>query len=94
MTQLLQDTDTTMQGISGWIEYVIVRTAIYILAKEESDVTGLEQQLIFLKGRIEQSASNRDAGQPDTISDTRTTRGGSFGNGFGSGGWGSGTAGY
>jgi len=94
MNQLLQDTDITTQGISGWIEYVIVRTAIYILAKEESDISNLEQQLIFLKTRIEESASNRDAGQPDTISDTRSTRGGGFGSGgFGSG-WNGGSAGW
>jgi hypothetical protein len=70
MTELLQDTDITTQGISGWIEYVIVRAAKYALDKEESDTTKLDQELIFLKGRIEETASNRDAGQPDTISDT------------------------
>lgn len=92
MTQLLQDTDTTTQGISGWIEYVIVRTAIYILAKEESDVSNLEQQLLFLKSRIEESASNRDAGSADTISDTRGGRTGGNGDG-GGGGWSNGFGG-
>ncbi len=70
MTELLQDTDTTNQGISGWIEYVIVRAAKYALDKEESDTSRLTEELLFLKGRIEESAANRDAGQPDTISDT------------------------
>jgi hypothetical protein len=69
MTELLQDTDTTMQGISGWIEYVIVRAAKYALDKEESDSTQLTQELLFLKTRIEETAVNRDAGMPDTISD-------------------------
>lgn len=71
LDQLLKDTDTTTMGISGWIEYVIVRAAIYALAKEESDTTGLEKQIVFLKQRIEEAAQNRDAGQPDRISDIR-----------------------
>jgi hypothetical protein len=70
LAQLLQDTDITVTGISGWIEYVIVRAAKYALDKEESDTTKLDQELLFLKGRIEESASNRDAGIPDKISDT------------------------
>ncbi len=87
LVELLQDTDTTDTGISGWIEYVIVRAAKYALDKEESDTTKLDQQILFLKTRIEESAANRDAGQPDTISDTRSSnlfgsRGGS-GNGGG-----------
>lgn len=70
LVELLQDTDTTVMGISGWIEYVIVRSAKYALDKEESDTTKLDQQLLFLKARIEETAANRDAGRPDKISDT------------------------
>ena len=72
LIELLNETDTTTTGISGWIEYVIVRAAKMALDKEESDTTKLDQELLFLKSRIEESASNRDAGQPDTISNTRT----------------------
>ena len=86
MTELLQDTDTTNFGISGWQEYVIVRAAKYALDKEESDTTILTQEIAFLKARIEETASNRDAGQPDRISDTRSGNG----NGWGTGGFGSG----
>jgi hypothetical protein len=85
LTELLQDTDTTDIGISGWIEYVIVRAAKYALDKEESDTSKLDQQIIFLKGRIEESASNRDAGMPDTISNTRGAGGGWGRGGFGDG---------
>lgn len=90
LTQLLQDTDITTVGISGWIEYVIVRAAKYALDKEESDSSILTQEIVFLKGRIEESAANRDAGSPDTISDTQSSRGWGHGNnGFngGHGGW-------
>ncbi len=93
MTELLQDTDTTAQGISGWLEYVIVRAAKYILDKEESDSTKMTEEIVFLKQRIEETASNRDAGQPDKISDTRSGNGNGWGNGWG-GGWNGGTAGW
>lgn len=86
MTELLADTDTTNFGISGWNEYVIVRAAKYALDKEESDTSILTQEIAFLKARIEETASNRDAGQPDRISDTRSGNG----NGWGTGGFGSG----
>jgi len=86
MTELLADTDTTNFGISGWQEYVIVRAAKYALDKEESDTTKLTEEIAFLKQRIEETAANRDAGQPDRISDTRSGNG----NGWGTGGFGSG----
>jgi len=82
MTQLLQDTDTTSIGISGWIEYVIVRAAKYALDKEETDTTILTQEIVFLKTRIEEMASNRDAGMPDKISDTNQ---GNWSNGWSGG---------
>ncbi len=71
MVQLLQDTDI-LQGVSGWSEYIICDAAIKALQKEESDVSILGMQKMALIKRIEDSAMNRDAGQPDTISDTRS----------------------
>lgn len=91
LTNLLQDTDTTVTGISGWNEYIIVKAAYYALTKEESDTSSLVMQLQALNDRIISSASNRDAGQPDKISDTRANNG--WGNGWG-GGWNGGTAGF
>jgi hypothetical protein len=91
LKNLLLDTDTTDIGISGWIEYVIVRAAKYALDKEESDTSKLDSEILFLKGRIEESAQNRDAGQPDTISDVRGINWGWGGtgpySGNGGGGW-------
>jgi hypothetical protein len=86
LKELLLDTDTTDISISGWVEYVIVRAAKYALDKEESDSSVLTQELAMLNSRIVESASNRDAGMPDKISDTRGTNG--YGNGWngGSGG--------
>jgi hypothetical protein len=69
---LLQDTDLTTLGVSGWLDYVIVRTAKYALDKEEgTDTSNLTQEIVFLKQRIQEASSNRDAGIPDTISETR-----------------------
>lgn len=92
LTELLQETDTTDIGISGWIEYVIVKAAYYALTKEESDTSSLVMQLAALTKRIEESAANRDAGLPDKISDARANNGSGFGGtGFGGNG---GTAGW
>lgn len=89
---LLMDTDLTTLGFSGWLRYVIVRAAKYALDKEEgTDTSKLDAELLFLKKRIEETAQNRDSGQPDTISETRQdpVYGGTgfAGGGGGQGGW-------
>lgn len=84
LPQLILDTDLTTIGISGWLQYVIVRAAKYALDKEESDTSKLDAELLYLKSRIEASASNRDMGQPDTVSDIRNTNGWGWDN-YGSG---------
>lgn len=69
---LLADYDLTTIGVSGWLRYVIVRAAKYALDKEEgTDTSKLDAELLFLKKRIEEMASNRDVGQAPTISNTR-----------------------
>lgn len=88
---LLADTDLTTIGWSGWLAYVITRAAKYALDKEQDqDTSKLDAEINFLKTRIEQSASNRDQGQPDTISNTRRDPiygGGGWGDGGANGGW-------
>ncbi len=86
---LLQDSDITTLGYSGWLRYPIVRSAKYALDKEEgSDTSKLDQEIAYLKMRIEQTAQNRDDGVPDTISNTRQDP--LYNNGFGNGGGGQG----
>ncbi len=82
LKELLQETDTTITGISGWIEYVIVRAAKYAVDKQQMDTTKFDQQLMFLKARIEETAANRDAGMPDTISNVNQ---GNWSNGWSGG---------
>lgn len=74
---LLADSDI-LDGISGWDEYVIVDAAIKAMQKEESDVTVLMAQKAALLKRIEAAASNRDAGEPEVVSDVRRIDGGSY----------------
>lgn len=80
--QLLEDTDVTTISISGWSEYIILKAAILALTKEESSTQALEAQLQYQIERIQDSAMNRDVGQPDTISDTRQ---GGWSSGWGGG---------
>lgn len=82
---LLKDSDLTTIGYSGWLRYPIVRAAKYALDKEEgSDTSKLDQEIAYLKLRIEEASQNRDAGVPDTISNTRQDP--LYNNGFGAGG--------
>lgn len=67
-TVLVADGDT-FDDLNQYAEYVIVDAAIKMLQKEESDVSVLMTQKQALKRRLEEMADNRDAGQPETISD-------------------------
>jgi hypothetical protein len=94
LQQMVQDTDMLSFSISGWSEYVMLDAAIKALLKEESfDQAGALQTLkAAMLERIETTAANRDIGQPNSVSDTRSNtgfyNGGGFsGNGGGQGGW-------
>jgi len=89
---LLKDTDLTTLGNSGWLRYPIVRAAKYAIDKEQegANTDKMDAELLFLTARIEQSASNRDAGIADTISETRQDPvygGTGFAGGSANGGW-------
>lgn len=86
--KLLADSDLTTTGISDWNEYIILKAAILALTKEESDTSKLETQLQYQIDRIISSSINRDAGQADTISNTRGVNGSGFGRGGTAGGFG------
>ena len=94
MTMLLRDTDMLSFSISGWDEYVVVDAAIKALTKEESfeQANALKEERAMLIEAIETTAANRDVGQPNTISDTRSNTG--FYDGGGFGGTGSGMGGW
>lgn len=59
----------TLQDLNAYHEYVVVDAAIKCRIKEELEVQTLEAIKAGLKQRIEQMAQNRDAGNPESVSD-------------------------
>jgi hypothetical protein len=89
LTPLSADGDTA-DLVSGWEEYIVADCVIKTLAKEESDTSVPMARKQFLLQQIEAAASNRDAGEPQTVVDagwdTMNTWPGAGGM-SGSGGW-------
>lgn len=68
------DDSTTMDGVSGWEEYIIIDAALKITTKEGSDpqvVPALMQAKAEMRVRIEAAAQNRDASVAPRVSDTQ-----------------------
>lgn len=61
----------TVDGVSGWTEYIVVDAAMKALVKEESDISALMADKQMLIQRIESAAENRDAGSPPKVTDTQ-----------------------
>lgn len=89
--QLLLDTDMLPFSYSGWHEYVVVDAASKALAKQQKfdQSQELTMRKQALEIRIETEAANRDVGQPNTATNSRSMLGdpnfggGMFGNGYG-----------
>jgi len=73
LATLSDDTDT-LNGVNGWEEYVIVRSALWAKVKEESETGDLKQDIAFLRDRIETAAENRDLGPAGQVTDVRRDR--------------------
>lgn len=75
----------SMDGISGWEEYVIIDAAIKAMIKEESDVTALAGQKAGMLSRIQSMAEGRDLGQACHVQDVLGMQGdcGDYGSGYG-----------
>ncbi len=91
LTQLLRDTDMMPFSISGWSEYVINDAAMKGMIKEESfeKWSALDKANERIRERINLTASNRDVGQPNTVSNIRAQCGDP-----GFSGWGTGFGGF
>ena len=88
--QLLKDTDMMPFSYSGWHEYVVVDCAAKGLEKEQlfDQAMALMNRKAMLLDRIETTAANRDVGQPNTATNSRSMTGDpNFGGGIGNG-WG------
>jgi hypothetical protein len=66
---------SSLDGINGYEEYVVLDVMIKILSKEQSeDVPTLINQKMFQLKRVEDAASNRDASQPSRVNITRNVQ--------------------
>lgn len=96
--QMLQDTDMMPFGYSGWWEYIVVDVASKSLDKKQfsEQAARLDARKDALIIRIETEAANRNVGQPNTATNSRSMYGDpNFGGGmFGNGRWGQGGMGY
>lgn len=68
ITDLSSD-GSTLDGVNGWEEYIVIDVAIKSLLKEESDVTALMMQKEAMKQRIREGAMARDTSFPDRVID-------------------------
>lgn len=67
--------ETYSDGISGWLEFVVLDAAVKCLQKEESDTRVLQEQRAGIVRRIIDSAPNRDAAEPARVADVTRTGG-------------------
>lgn len=51
---------STVDGIAGWEEFIVMDGAIQCKLKEESDTSGLERRLAKIERDIEEAGNNRD----------------------------------
>lgn len=67
---------STIDGVNGWEEYIVIDAAMKAMAKEESDVSVLALRKQAILTRLESEIENRDAGSPTVIADVwgRTSR--------------------
>lgn len=68
LVQLAADGDT-VDGISGWTEYIIIDCVIKCNQKEETDASIAMAQKMAIIQRIEAAAENRDAANPAVVAD-------------------------
>jgi hypothetical protein len=67
---LTSDSDT-VDGVSGWEEFIIVDTAKKMLQKEESSTATIERDLERIRARIEEMVQNRAWSTPRRVVDVR-----------------------
>lgn len=71
--------DTTIDGIAGWEEYILVDAAIKSGIKQDGNVDYLMKQKEDMRQRISAMAEGRDAGQASHVSDALSVNGYCYG---------------
>lgn len=69
--QLINQTDI-VDGVSGWEEYIVAEVCIKMLSKEESDVSIYVGQLQMMDKRLDEMAKNRNLGEAQTVTDSKS----------------------
>lgn len=70
-TELVND-GSIVDGVSGWEEYIVVDACIKAWNKQESDPSVFIAQKQALLRRIEEAAENRDVGEAEHVSDSKS----------------------
>jgi hypothetical protein len=70
-SQLINTTDL-VDGISGWEEYIIADVCAKGMIKSEEDAGPFLLQKAAMLKRIEDAAENRNQGEPQTVSDSKS----------------------
>tara|TARA_Y100000593_G_scaffold14361_1_gene27173 strand:- start:6151 stop:6774 length:624 start_codon:yes stop_codon:yes gene_type:complete len=65
---------TTIDGVSGWEEFIVVDAARKMLQKEESSTVAVERDIARLRVRIEEMAQNRAWATPRRVVDVQGDR--------------------
>jgi hypothetical protein len=76
------DTIPTALSKAGWEEYIVLYAAVKAKLKGEEDASDMENQKTLLAARITSMAANRNADQPERITDLAGTSAGLWGDGI------------
>lgn len=68
------DDDATVFNYLGWDAWVVLRAAMKVLRKEESDTSQVQRELDEQTLRIQQAAARANAGRTNVITDTSALR--------------------
>lgn len=69
----LVDGEDVLDGFAAWEDWVIYKTAIALLSKEESDTSALERECAAIEASIKQLSAVRDAGSAPQVANVYTT---------------------
>lgn len=68
---IMESDGDELEGVNGYEEFIVIDTAIKMLAKEESDVSVLMARKMEIRNNIETIGQNRDIGMPSRVQDVQ-----------------------
>lgn len=71
----LADGEDVIDGFAGWEDWIVYKTAITLLTKEQSDTSALERECAAIEASIKHLSSIRDAGEAPSVVNVYTYRG-------------------